>query len=1651
MSGSGQAGITRYRRAGAALAAVLVTAALLPLVAAGPVQAATTTLVSNIDQTPGVVSGNLAAHDFAAGFTTGSNVTGYSLRDIEIRFGADSTPSGLSVRLATGPATNPTDVATLTNPATLVRGINRFAAPANTMLSANTTYFVVVEGTAGHVRRTTSDAEDSGGASGWSVADTTRFRTASSTGNFVSRSDSLLIRVNGSANPLPELMSAEVDGTKLEMEFNQSLNTAVVPAPGDFAVTVEGTARSVASGSVAVAGKKVTLTLSSAVTVGQTVTVSYTKPTGATAMPLENTANVDVETFGAQPVTNVTAPVISGIEIVSKPRNSETVGTDLLPTYGRNQPIVVAVTWNGPVTWDLSSTGAGMRVRLQVGSTNRSAELVTDGATSGTASTLWFSYTAVQGDTDTDGVAVVPPTSGGNKDKVLFLRNGATLKGAAGTDAAKKNAGVDFAAGLSAQSGHRVKGTIAAAGNSAPLYDDDDDPMTPGVASAVLDSINATPATLTHHSNVGTDISDADNDNLRFTVTAARPDTLDTHRFNSGTWWFRAHHACVLEDIEPALTRNAANEFENAVTLTATDPDGDSVTLTSTLLIEWECGKFIRASVNGTALTLTYDVIVSTSLTGTDAADQFEITVDGAPAELAATNPVTRSGSTLTANLATAVTRNQEVSVTFRPAVATHRGVVDQPVVNERNTVPSSAAVSGNTLTVTFNRNVSIESGGTAADLAKAFSATGMHWSVDEDGDNTPDGSIPLRRVAPESASVSGAVVTLTFGSNIVPSKQVTVDYYSGIAQTAGAGLLDADSIRVPSVSGQAVTATVPATAPPRLVSGQVAGTELTLTFDGDLDSSSAPPGSRFRVEVDPVDFFEPVRPIRGTGTATVDGKTATVTLASAVAEGERAAVWYEPLSTDTSPLRGASTGPKVTDIWDTVISVADRTAPTVVDSVLEGTTLVLYYSEKLDTSSVPSLSGGLSALAFLLAPHGTTSFFVASDIAVHDDAVTLTLPTRTESAFSLDYTVLTENAIQDVAGNKAAAFAQRRLDRSITSDPGAPSLAATSPAVADQGVLRLTFNRSLDPSSVPSANAFTIGDSVRGTNHGLAITDVAIRGAKVELSISPGFLPCRGGISVSYTAPDDDALANLWGTDAASFSDQAVTNQQSSRCVRTPVSAAPMGNSGLQGNSDPVGARGTDRLGLSFDRSMHQRVPDPQGFTVRTRTPRGAPAAPVQVRSVEFSAAATQLQVALSRTLDPGEQVTVSYQHPRSGSGLWDSDGNQIAPFSASTVVPAAAPTVTGVEVVSDAGDDSTYAMGQVISLRVTFSEAVDVTGTPTLGIDMDPAHWGRKDAVYASGSGTAELTFTHEVTWPNFSSQGIAVLADTLATKGGTIQSTAGGVDADLAHSGLDHDPAHKVDWRRTKPVAEITMQMNCGPTQGGAHQRWQVPEPAADFAGNPMIADRMIAGQCTMISPPDASVSWSLSGADAARFEISDDGTLSFVGLAPDFEAPSDSDGDNVYDVTITAAVGDQTLPYSVAVAVTDVYEASPTVVEPTEPDPTTVAEPVLATVNGNELTLIFTKEFAAIDDATARTLRQYFVVDGGRDAHGTEVDGQSPSAVAVKSNLLTLTLVAAVTPGDEVTVSYYGGLTDSDGTAVAAFSTTFTTTFMTFDLP
>ncbi len=159
-----------------ALAAAALLA--LPLLAGLAPGAQAQTLVSNTAQT---VSGGGSPNERASSFTTGSNAYGYTLLAVDIGVGSNANRT-LSVAIRENSSSRPGDlVARLTNPSSVTaNALNIFAAPANTTLAANTTYWLVFN----DGRRANVSAQNAGmqvtssnqqnGAVGWSIGDESR-------------------------------------------------------------------------------------------------------------------------------------------------------------------------------------------------------------------------------------------------------------------------------------------------------------------------------------------------------------------------------------------------------------------------------------------------------------------------------------------------------------------------------------------------------------------------------------------------------------------------------------------------------------------------------------------------------------------------------------------------------------------------------------------------------------------------------------------------------------------------------------------------------------------------------------------------------------------------------------------------------------------------------------------------------------------------------------------------------------------------------------------------------------------------------------------------------------------------------------------------------------------------------------------------------------------------------------------------------------------------------------------------------------------------------------------------------------------------------------------------------------------------------------
>ena len=200
----------------ALLPALALLLGALGLFAAAPASA--DVLVSNIAQTQTFqVELRAQTNARAQQFTTGTG-WGYTLSSIDIKFHtAVGTPANLRVELWSAlTAGNPNKkLADLTVPATVGTGAVTFAAPASTVLNGRTKYFVVVYrsgATTGQLAKASSDAEDTGAAAGWSIANGDH-RIPTGVTSWTPGQSSLQIRVNGRTVPsLGRAGSMSVDG-----------------------------------------------------------------------------------------------------------------------------------------------------------------------------------------------------------------------------------------------------------------------------------------------------------------------------------------------------------------------------------------------------------------------------------------------------------------------------------------------------------------------------------------------------------------------------------------------------------------------------------------------------------------------------------------------------------------------------------------------------------------------------------------------------------------------------------------------------------------------------------------------------------------------------------------------------------------------------------------------------------------------------------------------------------------------------------------------------------------------------------------------------------------------------------------------------------------------------------------------------------------------------------------------------------------------------------------------------------------------------------------------------------------------------------------------------------------------------------------------
>ena len=119
--------------------------------------------------------------------------------------------------------------------------------------------------------------------------------------------------------------------------------------------------------------------------------------------------------------------------------------------------------------------------------------------------------------------------------------------------------------------------------------------------------------------------------------------------------------------------------------------------------------------------------------------------------------------------------------------------------------------------------------------------------------------------------------------------------------------------------------------------------------------------------------------------------------------------------------------------------------------------------------------------------------------------------------------------------------------------------------------------------------------------------------------------------------------------------------------------------------------------------------------------------------------------------------------------------------------------PAVHKIEISSNPPEGrETYGIGDAIEATVTFSEVVNVTGTPQLGLRVGSL---TRSASYTGGTGTTELVFSYSVTEDDEDTDGLSVETDSLSVELGVIEDGSDNA-AELNHAGLPDQAGQRVD---------------------------------------------------------------------------------------------------------------------------------------------------------------------------------------------------------------------------------------------------------------
>ena len=1089
----------------------------------------------------------------------------------------------------------------------------------------------------------------------------------------LAESFSSLSVTNETPDPTPTFVSAEINaaGDTLSITMSKALLETSAGLPGAAAFTVAG--GTVAVSGVSIDGKTVALTLSPKADLGETITIAYTQPTGATDGKLQSVSGGHlVDSWTAHSVTN-------GADGVPRPTGATVNGATLTITFDRALDAM-----STPATSVFSLTGATPTVS-SVSIADSTVTLTLSAAVAHDA-TLTVSYSKPQtGGIKRSGqslfaesfssLSVTNETPDPTPTFVSSTINasGDTLSITMSTDLLETSAGLPEAS------------AFTLAGGTATVSGVSIDSATVSLALSPKADLGETITIAYTQPTVATDgkLQSSSGGHLVDSWTAQSvANGADGVPRPTGATVNGSSIAISFDRALDVMSKPAASAFtlSGTTTVTSVSIAGSTVTLTlsaevahgdeitvsytkpdsggikrsgqalfaesfSSLSVTNETPDptptFVSAAINAAGDTLSITMSKSLLETSAGVPEALAFTLAGGTA---AVSGVSIDSATVSLTLSPKADVGETITIAYtQPTVSTDGKlqslsdghVVDswtaQSVTNGADGVPrqTGATVNGSSLAITFDRALDAMS----TPAASAFTLSGT----------TTVGSV----------SISGSTVTLTLSAAVAHDAEITVRYTkpdSGGIKRSGQALF-AESFASLSVTNETPDPT------PTFVSSAInaAGDTLAITMSKELLETSAgePEASAFTV-------------VGGTATVSgvsIDGATVALTLSPKADLNETITIAYTQPTVATDGKLQSSSGGHLVDSWtaQSVTNGADG-VPRPTGATVNGSSLEISFDRALDTMSKPAAS------AFTLS--GTTT---VGSVSIAGSTVTLTL----SAAVAHDATITVSYTKPDSGGIKRsgqALFAESFSSLQVTNSTPDPTPTFVSASINSAGdTLAITMRKELLETSagVPEASTFTLAGGTA------AVSGVSIDGSTVALTLSPK-ADLNETITIAYTQPtaaNEGKLQSLSGGHLVdSWTAQSVTN-------------------GADGVPRPTGATvNGSTLTVSFDRALDTTSkPEASAFTLSGTT---------TVSSV--SIAGSTVTLTLSAEVAHGDEITVSYTKPDSGGIKRSGQALFAESFSSLSVT-----NETPVPLISSV-------VGDERKIEVTFSQALDTDSTP-------------------------------------------------------------------------------------------------------------------------------------------------------------------------------------------------------------------------------------------------------------------------------------------------------------------------------------------------